>query len=72
VPFGYRREGDALVVDAAQQTALAEMVQLDAKGASYREIARHLEELKIATTRGGARWHASSVRSELRSQMATS
>jgi site-specific DNA recombinase len=71
VPFGYRRDGDALVFDSAQQTALAEMVKLDANGASYRDIARRLEELGIATTRGGSRWHASSVRSVLRSQMAT-
>jgi site-specific DNA recombinase len=70
VPFGYRREGDALVLDSAQQTALAEMVRLDANGASFRDIARHLEQSGIATTRGGSRWHASSVRSVLRSQMA--
>jgi len=69
-PFGFSREGSRLVADDRQQEALAKIKRLDAAGASYREIARTLEADGIATHRGGRCWHASSVRSVLRSRSA--
>jgi len=71
VPFGYHRDGDALVQAIEGQKTLETMRELDRAGASYREIGRYLEGASIATARGGTRWHASSVRSVLRSRAAT-
>jgi site-specific DNA recombinase len=68
-PFGYVREGAALVEDPTEQAALAEAIQMDRAGASYREIGRMLTACgakpKRATT-----WHAASVRAVLRSRIA--
>jgi DNA invertase Pin-like site-specific DNA recombinase len=64
-PFGYRREGDALIPEPSEQAARAEAVRMDRAGSSFREIGRFL-------TSSGARaktWHASSVRAMLRSRM---
>lgn len=66
-PFGYRRDGAALVVDDDEQDALASAVRLDRSGASFREIGRMLTERGARPHRGLA-WHASSVRAILRSR----
>jgi site-specific DNA recombinase len=66
-PFGFRRVGDSLVADPAEQNALAEAVAMDRAGASYREIGRMLTERGVRPHRGAA-WHASSVRAVLRSR----
>jgi DNA invertase Pin-like site-specific DNA recombinase len=66
-PFGFRRVGDSLIPDAAEQDALAQAVRLDREGASYREIGRMLTGLSVRPHRGAA-WHASSVRAVLRSR----
>ena len=39
VPFGYRREGDALLPVLAQQAAFARMRMMHTQGASLRQIA---------------------------------
>jgi DNA invertase Pin-like site-specific DNA recombinase len=69
-PFGYRREGDALLPDAFEQKALREAMRMDSAGASFREIARFLTDLGAKPHRGKA-WYASSVRAILRSRMTT-
>jgi len=62
--------GDARGEEALVKIKRLKIKRLDAAGASYREIARTLEADGIATHRGGRCWHASSVRSVLRSQAA--
>ncbi len=69
-PFGYRRDGDALIADEAEQAALAEAIRLDRAGHSFRAIGRMLADRGAKPHRGAA-WHASSVRAMLRSKMAT-
>jgi site-specific DNA recombinase len=70
-PFGYRREGQQLVADAGEQSALGDASRMDRAGASFREIAAMLTERGIPPKRGGAVWHASSVRAILRSRIAS-
>jgi site-specific DNA recombinase len=67
-PFGYRRDGKALVPEPAEQTALNEALRLDRAGVSFRAIGRALTDLGVRPHRGTA-WHASSVRAMLRSKM---
>ncbi len=67
-PFGYRREGDALLPDPLEQEALREAMRLDTTGGSFREIARFLTDRGVRPHRGKA-WYASSVRAMLRSRM---
>ncbi len=69
-PFGYRRENNTLVPDEREQKALAEALTMDTAGASFREIARHLEARGVRPKRAVV-WHASSVRAMLRSRIAT-
>lgn len=69
-PFGYRREGDKLVVDPDQQAALAEARRLADAGATLREIGEMLTARGAMTPQGGQKWYASSARSILRSKMA--
>lgn len=69
-PFGFRREGDRLVPEPAEQSALAEARRMDLAGASFREIGRMLDARGAQPHRGRA-WHASTVRAMLRSRIAT-
>lgn len=68
VPFGWRRDGDNLVVDPHQQRALKMAQKMFSSGASLRQIAAELIGQGVETARGGIRWHAASVRSILRSK----
>ncbi len=70
-PFGYRRDGDALVEDPQQQAALAEARRMADAGETLGAIGARLTELGAMTPQGGRKWYASSVRSILRSKMAT-
>jgi DNA invertase Pin-like site-specific DNA recombinase len=63
-PFGFQREGDTLVLDPAEQSALARMRRLRAKGKSYQAIAIALNRSGTPAKRGGA-WHPPSIRSVL-------
>lgn len=63
IPFGYRRNGDALVPHADEQGVLAEALRMDKAGASFREIGRMLAD------RCGKTWGPSSVRAMLRSRI---
>jgi site-specific DNA recombinase len=63
-PFGFQRDGDTLILDHAEQRALARMRRLRAKGKSYSAIARALDRSGTPAKRGGS-WHAPSVRSVL-------
>jgi Recombinase len=67
-PFGYVRDGTALVVVPHEQDALREAVRMDREGASYREIAAMLAA-RGAQPKRGAMWHASSVLAMLRSKI---
>ncbi len=67
-PFGYRRDGNTLVPVPEEQEALAEAIQLDRAGVSFRAIGRALTARGAVPHRGTA-WHASSVRAMLRSKM---
>ena len=70
VPFGFRREGNALVGDDREQEALGEALRMDREGASFREIGAMLASRGVDPHRGRS-WYASSVRAMLRSRMAT-
>jgi DNA invertase Pin-like site-specific DNA recombinase len=63
-PFGFERDGDSLVVHAAEQKVLTRIRRLRAKGKSYRAIAQSLNRSGTPAKQGGA-WFASSVRSTL-------
>lgn len=67
-PFGYRRDGAALVPIPDEQAALDEAIRLDHAGVSFRAIGRALTDRGMRPHRGTA-WHASSVRAMLRSKM---
>jgi site-specific DNA recombinase len=67
-PFGFRREGNALLPDALEQKALRKAIRMDGAGVSFRDIARFLTNLGVKPHRGKA-WYASSVRAMLRSRM---
>ncbi|MEO6835424.1 MAG: recombinase family protein [Candidatus Tumulicola sp.] len=70
IPFGYRRDGDALIRDNREQAALTEAVRMDKAGRSFREIGATLTTLGVMPRRAST-WHASCVRAVLRSRMAT-
>jgi site-specific DNA recombinase len=67
-PFGYVRQGDALVSSPVEQEALHEALRMDRAGSSFREIAAMLTTRGAQPKRGKA-WHASSVRAMLRSRI---
>jgi DNA invertase Pin-like site-specific DNA recombinase len=60
-PFGFVRDGDALVPVEAEQRALDLILELRARGYSLHKIARTLEARGIPTKRGG-KWAAATVR----------
>jgi DNA invertase Pin-like site-specific DNA recombinase len=70
VPFGWRRDGKQLVEVAAQQEALVEMRRMAANGSTLRAIGEMLESRGLLPRNGG-QWQPASVRSILRSKMAT-
>jgi DNA invertase Pin-like site-specific DNA recombinase len=60
VPFGYRREGDKLVVDEREQATIARARELAGEGLSLRAIGARLAE-EGHRPRKGRRWLAGSV-----------
>lgn len=68
-PFGYRREGNVLLPDLAQQSALREAKALQDAGASLRQIGGMLSAMGVMPHRSKT-WHAASVRAVLRSRIA--
>ena len=66
-PFGYKRQGSALLEDAAEQKALAVMRSMHDDGASYRQIATWLTDNGYPPK--GSAWYAASVRAVLKSRM---
>jgi len=60
-PFGYRREGNALIPDPDAQEAIRLIHELRAGGMSYRAIAGELVRRGVPTQRGG-KWEAMTVR----------
>jgi DNA invertase Pin-like site-specific DNA recombinase len=60
-PYGFARDGDALVPVEAEQKTLELIFELRARGYSLHKIARTLEARGIPTKRGG-RWAAATVR----------
>lgn len=69
VPFGFRREGDALVPNDEQQEALALIRQLRSNGTALRRIADVLNSRNIQPPKSGTRWYASSVLAVINSRM---
>jgi site-specific DNA recombinase len=61
VPLGFKRQGDVLVVDAAEQAVLERVRLLAAGGARLSVIASMLKDEGHKTKRGGA-WHITTVR----------
>ncbi len=59
-PYGFRREGDALHPDAAEQATLEDIRTWQGAGWSLRRIARELAARGIPTKRGG-KWEAATV-----------
>lgn len=59
-PFGFRVEDGELVPDEGEQETLDRARELQAGGASIREIAKTLNEEERRTKRG-ARWHPTTV-----------
>jgi site-specific DNA recombinase len=64
-PFGFDREGDALVPNAAEGKALGLAHRMRDDGATLREIASELTRRGVPTKKGGA-WAAETVRLVLR------
>ena len=61
IPFGYDRDGDKLVANAAEQETLALVRTLRARGLGGRAIARALNERQLPAKRGGT-WSPVTVR----------
>lgn len=64
-PFGWKVEGDRLVVDPVEAQTLRRAFRLRRQGNSYQKIARTLTAEGRPTKRGGS-WRTMSVRSVLR------
>lgn len=69
VPFGFRREGDALVTNDEQQQTMALIRELRADGAPLRRIAEVLNSRDVRPPKNGTRWYASSVLAVINSRM---
>ena len=69
VPFGWRRNGDTLEADDAEQQALRQIRLMEAEGQSYRKIAGWLTAHGFKPKQGASVWHPASVRSILLSKM---
>jgi site-specific DNA recombinase len=61
-PYGFRRDGDFLVVEEDQHRVITQILELRYSRCSYREIAAWLNGESIPAKRGGI-WSAMSVRS---------
>ena len=59
IPFGFRSEGGALVVDVGEQLAIARIRELRAEGLTVRTIAAELDRAEVRA-RGG-RWHKTTI-----------
>ena len=66
-PFGYKRQGSALLEDAAEQKAFSVMRSMHRDGASYRQIATWLTGNGYQPK--GTAWYGASVRTILTSRM---
>jgi site-specific DNA recombinase len=64
-PYGFDRICDLLVINHDEQKVIEEILELREKGWSLREIVRSLNEDGVSAKNGG-QWHASTVRSVLR------
>jgi DNA invertase Pin-like site-specific DNA recombinase len=61
IPFGFRQEGDKLLIDEEEQDVIRHIKELKMKGLSLRRIAAKLNKQGTPAKRGGV-WYASSVR----------
>lgn len=62
VPFGYRAEDGKLYPDPAEQTTVALVMDLSARGTSLRGICRELVSAGFPMKNGKLTWHPQSVR----------
>lgn len=61
-PYGYIAEGGELVPDPIQQSVLDMIWTLDQAGTSERKIAATLMQGGVPAAKGGAVWHANTIR----------
>lgn len=62
IPFGYRRVGNALEIDAEQQATLATIRSMRDNGQSLRAIADHLNARGVRTNNGGKMFYAQTIK----------
>lgn len=71
VPFGYRRDGKALIEHPEEQIALRNMRQMRCDGKSLQFIATWLTTNGFAPRQGAARWYPQTVKDVLNSRIAS-
>jgi DNA invertase Pin-like site-specific DNA recombinase len=62
IPYGYRKEGESLVMDSGEQENIKLMKSLREQGHSYRQIAKKLEQEGILTKKGLTKWNHKTVK----------
>ncbi len=70
-PFGFRRNGDALVEEANELSALRTALRMREEGVSLRRIGEWLSAQGFAPRQGGKEWRKQSVTQMLSSRMAS-
>lgn len=70
-PFGFIRDGKALVPNREEHDALMQAVQMRRDGASWRAIGLWLQEHGFSPRQGGKQWYPGTVRALLTSRMTT-
>lgn len=70
-PFGYRRDGDLLLVDDREQRALATIRAMRSAGDTLQRCANWLTAHGLPTPQGGSRWYPASVKAMLESRIAS-
>jgi|SRR5579872_8607 len=70
-PFGFRRDGDALVEEPEELLALRSALGMRAKGVSLRRIGEWLTARGFTPRQGGKEWRKQSVAQVLDSRMAS-
>ncbi|HTB12983.1 MAG TPA: recombinase family protein [Bryobacteraceae bacterium] len=68
-PFGFRRQGVALVMIPEEQAIVSRVKQLRAAGVSLAGIAGQLNDAGVNTKRTGGKWHPSTIKNVLDSTM---
>ena len=70
VPFGYKRDGDLLVLHPEEHAALQSAIRMHEDGATLRQIGEWLSRSGFSPKRGGKAFYPATVRSMLTSRIA--